>query len=811
MARAKTVWGIDIGQCALKALKLRDVQGQLEVEEFEVVTHPNILSEPEVDRDQLIKDALLRFMAGHSTSGCQVVISVPGRASFSRFVKLPPVEAKRIPDIVRFEAEQQIPFPINEVIWRYQTFRDPDSPDVEVGIFAMKRSDVAETLHHFNDVALPVDIVQVAPLSLYNFMMYDEQFDPEGATILADVGAEKTDLVVADQGRIWTRTIQIGGNNFTEALVRTFKLSFDKAEELKLSAATSKYARQIFQAMRPVFADLVQEIQRSIGFYTSLHRETRFKKLVGLGNGFRLPGLQKFIEQNLNVSVTRVDTYNKLILSSSVNAPAFQENVPSLAVAYGLALQGLGKQKVNTNLLPEEIVRHRLWKKKRPYFVAAAAVLLAAMFCPGYRANTDAQALADQSKLRDTRAIIDSMDETMMAWRKVAGQDKIAEQAMRRRTAMLGYRDFWPSVMAIIEKSVGFVTPDQPMMTNYARLLDYQANVPAQVRDQIRTGRGGLLEPQRLDGIAGVLLGAQDLRGFRNRFSGASAQGLGAYGKTLLKQTQTDPNAAALDANSLAALSGDALKSQVMRLALALRIQQAEAFKAKPRSERGLIVVDLLEANYYSDLGAAMTETEAGTAYKATGGRPGFKVVMVARTPRGQTQANQMVANLRQFSVAYARWFSSLEIVDHRVDWVSSKPSGFTTPTGGLAAGRADPLMPGENTGADTRFKVIWFLEILNDGIAFSDVNTEPGKNVYELGKQLEMCPEFEPADVMAAEKRIVTLPVGTKLTIDEIRNKLTVPWYRVKAADPGGKSLGAGWVAAVGTDQQLKPIKQGS
>lgn len=811
MARAKTVWGIDIGQCALKALKLRDVQGQLEVEDFEVIPHPNILSEPEVDRDQLIKDALQRFMAGHSTSGSEVVISVPGQASFSRFVKLPPVETKRIPDIVRFEAEQQIPFPINEVIWRYQTFRDPDSPDVEVGIFAMKRSDVAETLHHFNEVALPVDVVQVAPLGLYNFMMHDEQFDAEGATILADVGADKTDLVVADKGRIWTRTIQIGGNNFTEALVRTFKLSFDKAEELKLSAATSKYARQIFQAMRPVFADLVQEIQRSIGFYTSLHRETRFKKLVGLGNGFRLPGLQKFIEQNLNVNVARVDTYNKLMLSSSVNAPVFQENVPSLAVAYGLALQGLGRESISTNLLPGEIVRHRLWKKKRPYFVAAAVVLLAAMFCPGYRANTDAAALADKSKLKDASAIITGIEQTVTEWKKVAGQDKAAEQALRQRAAMLGYRDLWPSMMAIIEESVRFVTPDQPMMTNYARLLGYQANVSPQVQDQIRTGRGGVLKPERLDEIAEVLLDWRDLRGFRNRFSGASPQGLKAYGKTLLGQIKTDPNDAPLDANSLEALAGDTLKSQVMRLALVQRIQQAEAFKAKPRNDRGVIIVALLEANYYPDVGAAMAETEAGTAYKATGGRPGFKVIMLARTPREQTQANQIVANLRQFSVAYTRWFSSLKIVDHRVDWVSSTPAGGRAPTGMATAGRPDPLMPDEDTGADTRFKVIWFLEILNDGIALSDVKTGSGENTYELGKQVEMYPDFEPTDVMAAEKRIVTLPAGTKLTIDEIRNKLTVPWYHVKAVDTGGKSLGAGWVAAVDTNQQLKPIKQGS
>ena len=815
MARARTVWGIDIGQCALKALKLRDVGGQAEVAEFEVLPHPRILSEPEVDRDQLIRDALQRFLASHNTAGSRVIISVPGQASFSRFVKLPPVEAKRIPDIVRFEAEQQIPFPINEVIWRYQTFRDPDSPDVEVGIFAMKRSDVAEMLHHFNEAALPVDVVQVAPLSLYNFMMYDEQFDAEGATILADVGADKTDLVIADKGRLWTRTIQIGGNNFTESLVRTFKLSFDKAEELKLSAASSKYARQIFQAMRPVFADLVQEIQRSIGFYTSLHRETRFKRLVGLGNGFRLPGLQKFIEQNINVNVTRVDAFNKLTLSTSVNAPAFQENVPALAVAYGLAVQGLGKERVSTNLLPEEIVRFRLWKKKRPYFVGAAVVLLAAMFCPGYRANIDSAALRDKKNLKAAQATIDNIEKNMKQWRSVAGQDTKQEQAMKQRAALLGYRNFWLSMMAVVEESVRSVTPDQPVLMNYARLLEYREYVNPAVRDQILTGRG-LSDPNALNEAASILLDLRELRDFRNRFQTASPAGLKAFGKALLGQVKLDANSAAVGASSLGAMEGEALKLQVMRLMLLQHIQQVEAFKAKPRKDRNVIIVEGMDAVYFPDIGAAMTAGgESAAAVKTTKGKPGFKVTLGARTPREQVNANAMVADLRKYSQEYARWFSAMTVVTHSVEWQAAAggirmdgrgPAGVAGVPG---ATRPDPLMPDENSINDTQFKIIWFVEILNDGVVLDDVKTDAGKNQYVLGKEVEMFPDFDTSDAMADKKKIVKLPAGTKLTVEEIRIKATAPWYRVKASDAVSKSLGAGWICGVEVNQQLKQPAQ--
>ena len=82
--------------------------------------------------DELVSDALRTFLERNDLQGSQVAISVPGQAGLVKFIKLPPVEKKRIPDIVKFEAMQQIPFPIDDVEWDYQTFANPDMPDVEV-------------------------------------------------------------------------------------------------------------------------------------------------------------------------------------------------------------------------------------------------------------------------------------------------------------------------------------------------------------------------------------------------------------------------------------------------------------------------------------------------------------------------------------------------------------------------------------------------------------------------------------------------------------------------------------------------------
>src|SRR5687767_12494652 len=326
MATPRFAWGIDIGNRALKAVKLVREEGGLRVDDFDVIEHETVLSESGDNREQLIQTALTNFVTRHLAKGGEVAIGVSGQSSFARFIKLPPVEKSKIPEIVRFEAIQQIPFPLEEVEWSYQLFQDPESPDVEVGIFAMRRDLVNQHILYFTDAGLNVEVVQMNPLAVYNAMYHDQRMN-DGATMIVDLGAENTDLIIAEGESVWMRSIPIGGNNFTEALVKSFKLKFAKAEELKRTAATSKYGRQILQAMKPIFGDLVAEIQRSIGFYASVHREARIGKVIALGGTFRLPGLQKYLQQNLQLDVQRIDTLGTGAPPEARTAAMFNENI----------------------------------------------------------------------------------------------------------------------------------------------------------------------------------------------------------------------------------------------------------------------------------------------------------------------------------------------------------------------------------------------------------------------------------------------------------------------------------------------------
>src|SRR5687767_11055260 len=346
MATPRFAWGIDIGNRALKAVKLVREEGGLRVDDFDVIEHETVLSESGDNREQLIQTALTNFVTRHLAKGGEVAIGVSGQSSFARFIKLPPVEKSKIPEIVRFEAIQQIPFPLDDVEWSYQLFEEEGSPDVEVGIFAMKKELVNRQIAYFTNLGMNVQVVQMSPLAMYNGMYFDDRVGQ--TTMFMDAGAETTDLVIADGQTVWLRTLPIGGNNFTETLGKNFKLSFQKAEELKRNAATSKYAKQIFQAMRPVFADLVSEIQRSMGFYASVHREARIQRIVALGSTFNLPGLQKYLQQNLQIPVEKIDGYHAEKPADAKTAAAFAEHTSALATAYGLAVQAIGEGKITS-------------------------------------------------------------------------------------------------------------------------------------------------------------------------------------------------------------------------------------------------------------------------------------------------------------------------------------------------------------------------------------------------------------------------------------------------------------------------------
>ena len=396
MAKERAVWGIDIGQSALKALRcFRDDEGNIVADSYDFVEYAKSLSMPDADVEELVRDAMDDFLSRNELRGDRVAITIAGQAGLCRFFKPPPVDSKTLPDIVKYEVRQQIPFPIEDIVWDWQGLGGREMEgvlvDSEVGLFAIKRDAVFTALQPFLNRDIEVDLVQLSPLAIHNVVCEelleapaevdeDEDEDPvDREYIMAlSFGTDATDLLITNGVKLWLRNIPIGGNHFTKQLSRELKLTQAKAEYLKRNAHQSENPKAIFQAMRPVFNDLVMEIQRSMSFYKGMEKDAQIEKLVLMGNAARLPGLRQYLNRQIGLSISKVAGFGKL-KGEIVDEKIFHENLLSFAPCYGLCLQELNQAHLKTNLLPRELILRRVIENKKPWALASVSLAMLGM------------------------------------------------------------------------------------------------------------------------------------------------------------------------------------------------------------------------------------------------------------------------------------------------------------------------------------------------------------------------------------------------------------------------------------------------
>jgi type IV pilus assembly protein PilM len=459
-AASDAVWAVDLGNNSLKALHLVAVGEAVQVIGFDHIPHGKVLASgvSAAEKEELVAITLRQFAQNNDLGFDPIIISVPSQNSFARFVTLPPVEAKRLPEIVRFEAAQQIPFDMNEIQWDWQLMSDPDSPEKRVGLFAIKNEVVNSALESFEREELQISYVQMAPMALYNYLLYDRP-DLAGsdkrATVIVNIGAENTDLVVCTASSVWQRCIMMGGNTFTNAIAETFKLSFEKAEKLKRTAPVSKYARQIFQAMRPVITDWTGEVQRSLGFYTGSNPDVKLTRVVAMGGGTKLRGLVKYLSQTLQIPAEKPDAFKRLAVAPGVSAAKFHENVSDFGVVYGLGLQGLGMARIESNLLPKSKTRALAWEGKMKYFIGAAVMLLIVSgMCLGRVVLDKVNYTRNEPTRAKTISTIRLANEATNRTSGIEGQKVTFQDRMKKAVAWFRYRAVIPQLHEIIMKAL---------------------------------------------------------------------------------------------------------------------------------------------------------------------------------------------------------------------------------------------------------------------------------------------------------------------------------------------------------------------
>ncbi len=438
------VWAIDVGEASIKAVKMRLRGGVPEVLEVDMVDlEQSLLDEEsdEEDRNIVVRQALMDLAKRRNLGGTTIISSIPGRLTISKLVELPPTEKTKIPEMVKFEMQNVIPFPIEDIIWDYVVMpaAGPGSP-MEVNLLATKKESVYAFLSNFQQAKINVDILQTAPLALYNLVKVD-QF-PDENVVVVDIGAQNTDLVIINDDRFWVRNVPKAGHRLTQAIEQQFSVSFHEAERLKVEASTPAQMKQVNEAVRPVLRDLVGELSRTIGFYKSQAKDANFDRILFLGNTIRVAGFKKFMTSTLPYKVDYFSVLRRIRVSKRIRLEAFKTNLPSFGIALGLGLQALGVAPNQVNLKPRE--HEQIKKQLMRRSLVAAAILLIVLASGLVRMGRTNQAKADN-------ALIAQYDELKEIKLKRMEEVKLLEMEVKREARIEPFLDRKLAEQALLE------------------------------------------------------------------------------------------------------------------------------------------------------------------------------------------------------------------------------------------------------------------------------------------------------------------------------------------------------------------------
>jgi type IV pilus assembly protein PilM len=379
-----TVWGLDIGNSAVKAVKMMRFGNEARIVDFDII---DIGGEEEGNRTERVKSALQTLCSHHGFGDDPVYLSLPGDQCLFREFQLPPGSEQKVEELVNYEAKQQIPFPLDQVEMGWERYDHPGG-GVGVELIVVRKNIVDEVLALTDEFRMQVRGITVSPVAQVNFIQYE--FQPQGISLILDAGYKGTDFVVMQGNYIYARTIPIGGREITRSLEAKFKVPYDKAEELKKNIEQSKQADKILSVIEPTLRQLGAEIQRTIGFYKSRSKGQRLAQGYLMGHTFRLPRMAETLAGQIREApMTVVEGMQRIQVDRAVNPQVFCNEFPTMAVAIGLGVQGLGLSALKVNLLPKSRVRQMAVGKKKVWGVISAAAIILAVVASYFGASKE--------------------------------------------------------------------------------------------------------------------------------------------------------------------------------------------------------------------------------------------------------------------------------------------------------------------------------------------------------------------------------------------------------------------------------------
>jgi type IV pilus assembly protein PilM len=346
--RAKSLVGLDIGSSAVKAVELKPSGKGYKVTAFgaEPVPPDSIVDGAIID-GAAVADAIRRLFDSRGIKTKDVAASLSGNAVIVKKITLPIMTEAELAESIYWEAEQYIPFDIQDVNLDYQIVDPGDAArgTMDVLLVAAKKEKIADYTGVISQAGRAAVIVDVDAFALQNAYEVNYGIQPGQVVVLLNAGASATNInILTGDQSVFTRDISIGGNAYTEALQRELSLPFEQADELKRGVAvdgvTFEDARPV---LRAVSENVMLEIQKTFDFFKATASSDRIDRIMVSGGASRAEGFTEMLTERFEAPVEAFDPFKRVIFDSKKAQGAAADAVaPTAAVAVGLALRRVG-------------------------------------------------------------------------------------------------------------------------------------------------------------------------------------------------------------------------------------------------------------------------------------------------------------------------------------------------------------------------------------------------------------------------------------------------------------------------------------
>ena len=462
MLNIKSFLAIDFGAGSLKLGEFEvNEAGGLRLKSF-AIKSLGAEGEQETTREATMLKALQEVLVEKNVQSKNVNVCAPGFHVFSKFVKLPPVDAGKVTQIIQYEAQQNVPFPLAEVVWDYQILGSAPSGELEVLLVAIK-SDVVEGLFRVAEQAkLRLNLCDASPAALCNAFRYNYG-DLEDCTMLLDIGAKTSNLLFFEKGKVFSRSINLGANAITQDFANEAKLKFGIAEQIKVAegfvslggayeepenpnqAAISKIARQFMTKLHI-------QVNQTIQFYRGQQSGSAPQRLYLSGGASIMPYTAQFFAEKLNLAVEYFNPFRNVQIDPAVNLEELARVAHSLGEVVGLGLRNLAHCPVEMNLMPESTLRWRAFNEKKPYFFCTVLSLAGVAFAVGFLFQQLAESKENEIANLEPKVqqLQSGADQIKRAYSKLQATEKEANQI----TTWMEQRYYWGDLLAELRRAL---------------------------------------------------------------------------------------------------------------------------------------------------------------------------------------------------------------------------------------------------------------------------------------------------------------------------------------------------------------------